>query len=143
MCVCVCVCVCVSTISFMYNYLSDTVSFSSSFSVIILFFSTQQTVSLSNTDIGFVGIIHNFGFIFDSSLSVKQHIIKTCNFEAAYIDIRHFNFIRQYLTEDSAKAWVSQMRLLQFSTCRLSTDSHQTTQNMFRTPQLNSSLNLV
>ena len=137
----------------MYNYLSDTVSFSSSFSVIILFFCTQQTVSLSNTDIGFVGIIHNFGFIFDSNLLVKQHIIKTCNFEAAFIDIRHFSSIcrylrhlssiRQYLTEGSAKAWVIQLRLLQFSTCRLSTDSHQTTQNMFKTPQLNSSLNLV
>ena len=36
-----------------------------------------QRQSLSNTDVRFVGIICNLGFIFSSDLSMKQHI-KTC-----------------------------------------------------------------
>ena len=39
--------------------------------------SHPQTISLSNTDVEFSGTVRNLGFIFDSDLSVKQHIIKT------------------------------------------------------------------
>ena len=45
-----------------------------------------QTSSLCNTDIEFSEIARNLGFIFDSDLSLKPHIIKTC--KAAYIEIR-------------------------------------------------------
>ena len=48
--------------------------------------------------------VRNLGFVFDSNLSVKQHI-KTC--KAAYIEIRRISSIRQYLTEDAAKTIVN------------------------------------
>ena len=63
-----------------------------------------QTVSLSNTDVEFSGTVRNLGFIFDSDLSVKQHIIKTC--KAADIEIRCISSMCQYLTEDTTKTLV-------------------------------------
>ena len=60
-----------------------------------------HTVSLSNTNVEFSGTVRNFGFIIDSDLSMKQHIIKTC--KAAYIEIRRISSILQYLTEDATK----------------------------------------
>ena len=62
-----------------------------------------HTISLSNTDIEFSGIVRNPGFIFDSDISMKQHIIKTC--KAAYTEIRRISSIRQYLTEDATKTY--------------------------------------
>ena len=62
------------------------------------------TNSHSNTDIKFAGIVHNPGFIFDSNLSMKEHIIKTC--KAAYTEIRRVSSIRQCLTEDATKTLV-------------------------------------
>ena len=59
-----------------------------------------QTISLSNTDTEFAGIVRNFGFIFNSDLSMKQHIIKTC--KTAIVQIRRVSCIRQYPTEDVA-----------------------------------------
>jgi len=44
-----------------------------------------HAISLSNTDVEFAGIARNPRFIFDSDLSVKQQVIKTC--KAAYIEI--------------------------------------------------------
>ena len=61
----------------------------------------SQTISLCNTDIEFAEIARNLGFIFDSDLSLKPHILKTC--KAAYIEIRRTSSIRQYLTEDASK----------------------------------------
>ena len=44
-----------------------------------------HAISLSNTDVEFAGIARNLRFIFDSDLSMKQQVIKTC--KAAYIEI--------------------------------------------------------
>ena len=38
----------------------------------------QHAVTLSNTEIEFFRTVRNLGFIFDSNLSTKQHVIKTC-----------------------------------------------------------------
>ena len=89
-----------------------------------------QTISLSNTDVEFSGIVCNLGFIFDSDLSMKQHIIKTC--KAAYIEIRHISSIRQYLAEDATKTLANSCILSRLDYCNfilagLSTDSYQTT----------------
>ena len=66
---------------------------------------THRQVSLSNTNVEFSGTVRNLGFIFDSDLSMKQHIIKTC--KAAYIEIRCISSMCQYLTEDTTKALVN------------------------------------
>ena len=60
-----------------------------------------QTIFLSNTYVEFSGTVRNLGFIFDSDLSMKQHIIKTC--KTAYTEIRRISSIRQYLTEDATR----------------------------------------
>ena len=52
-----------------------------------------HTVSLSNTNVEFSGTVRNFGFIIDSDLSMKQHIIKTC--KAAYTEIRRISSHRR------------------------------------------------
>ena len=46
-----------------------------------------QTISLSTTDIMLAGIVRSLGFIFDSDLSMTEHITKIC--EAAYIETTH------------------------------------------------------
>ena len=59
--------------------------------------------------------VRNLGFIFDSDLSLKQHIIKMC--EAAYIEIRRINSIRQYLTKDATKTLVNSCILSRLDYC--------------------------
>ena len=46
-----------------------------------------HSITPSDTEIEFSGSVRNLGFIFDSSLSMKQHIIKTC--KAAYLSLIH------------------------------------------------------
>ena len=70
-------------------------------------------VSLSNTVVEFSGTNCNFGFIFSSDLSMKQHIIKTC--KAAYI--RCISSIHQYLTEDATKTLVNSCILSRLDYC--------------------------
>ena len=53
----------------------------------------------------FPGTVRNLGFIFDSDLSMKQHIIKTC--KAAYIEIIRLSSMCQYLTEDTTTTLVN------------------------------------
>ena len=61
------------------------IRFSASSSVNITL-QLPHTITLNNAEIEFSGIVRNLGFIFDSNLSMKQHIIKTC--KAAYIETR-------------------------------------------------------
>ena len=84
-----------------------------------------QTVSLSNTDVEFSGTIHNLGFIFDSDLSVKQHVIKTC--KGAYIEIRCINSIHQYFTEELTKTFFSSCIMSKLDYCNSLLAGHQTT----------------
>ena len=74
-----------------------------------------QTISHSNTDVEFSGTVCNLGFIFDSNLSVKQPIVKTC--KSAYIEIRCTSSIRQYLTEDATKTLVNSCILSRLDCC--------------------------
>ena len=82
------------------NDKTEAIRFSSSFSINTTL-QHPHTISLSNTDVEFSGTVRNLGFIFDSDLSMKQHIMKTC--KAAYIEIRRVSSIRQYITEDATK----------------------------------------
>ena len=74
-----------------------------------------QTIFLSDTDAEFSGTTCNLGFIFDSNLSMKQHIIKMC--KAAYIEIRRINSIHQHLTEDATKTLVNSCILSRLDYC--------------------------
>ena len=59
------------------NDKTETIRFSSSSSVITTL-QHPQAISLSKTDAEFAGTVRNLGFIFDSDLSMKQLIVKTC-----------------------------------------------------------------
>ena len=103
-----------------------------------------QTIFLSNTDVELSGTVRNLGFIFDSDLSVKQHIIKTC--KAAYIEIRRISSIHQYLTEDATKTLANSCILSRLDCCTSLLAGYPQSSNhsnKYRTLQLNSSLNLV
>ena len=58
---------------------------------------TQETV--------FSDKLRNLRFIFDSNLTMKQHVIKIC--ETAYYEIKRISSIRTYLTEDATKEQVT------------------------------------
>ena len=49
--------------------------------------------------------VRNLGFILDSNLTMKQHVIKT--YQTAYYEIKRISSIRRYLTEDAAKQLVT------------------------------------
>ena len=74
-----------------------------------------QTISLSNTNVEFSGTVHNLAFIFNSGLSVKQHIIKMC--KVAYIEIRRISSIHQYFTEVATKTLVNSCILSRLDYC--------------------------
>jgi len=64
--------------------------------------------------------VRNLGFIFDSDLTIKQHVIKIC--QTAYYELKCISSIRRYLTEDAAEQLVTScvlhcvlIRLFQFS----------------------------
>ena len=86
-------------------------------------FNKDQTEIPIN--VGFAGIVRNLGFILDSDLSVKQHIIKTC--KPAYVQIRHISCLRQYRTRDATTTLVNSCILHSLLAGYLSTNSHQTT----------------
>ena len=73
------------------------------------------TIALGNSDITFSDQVRDLGFIFDSDLSLKQHVIKTC--QAAYIEIRRISSIRHYLTQDATKTLVSAFILSRLDYC--------------------------
>ena len=95
----------------MYRYISP-VSASSSVNTTV---RLPHTITLSNTEIEISETVHNLGSIFDSNLSMKQHIIKTC--KAAYIEIRCISSVCQYLTKDAAKTLVSSCILSRLHYC--------------------------
>ena len=93
---------------------TEAIRFSASSSVNITL-QHPHTTTLDNAEIEFSGTVCNLGFIFDCNFSMKQHIIKTC--KAAYIEIRHISYIRQYLTEDATKTLVSSSILSRLGYC--------------------------
>ena len=68
-----------------------------------------HTITLNDTE-----IVRNFSF-FNSNLSMKQHIIKTC--KAVYVEIRCMSAIHQYLTKDTTKTLVSVCMLPRVDYC--------------------------
>ena len=78
-------------------------------------FPLPPTIALGNTSISFANCVRDLGFFFDQDLSMKQHIIKTC--QAAYIEIRRISSIHQYLTTEATKTLVSSSILSRLDYC--------------------------
>ena len=61
----------------------------------------RDSTTLGSHNIPFFDSARNLGFILDSKLSMKKHVIKICH--TAYFELKRISSIRRFLTEDAAK----------------------------------------
>ena len=64
-----------------------------------------DSITLGSHNIPFSDSARNLGFILDSKLSTKKHIIKIC--QTAYFELKRISSIRRFLTEDATKTLVT------------------------------------
>ena len=64
-----------------------------------------DSITLGSHNIPFSDSARNLGFILDSKLSMKKHIIKIC--QTAYFELKRISSIRRFLTEDATKTLVT------------------------------------
>ena len=57
----------------------------------------------------------NLGFILDSKLSMKKHVLKIC--QTAYFELKRISSIRKFLTEDATKTPVTSYILSRLDYC--------------------------
>ena len=60
-----------------------------------------DSITLGSHNIPFSDSARNLGFILDSKLSMKKHIINIC--QTAYFELKRISSIRRFLTEDATK----------------------------------------
>ena len=58
-----------------------------------------DSITLGSQNIPFSDSARNLGFILDSKLSMKKHVIKIC--QTPYFEFRRISSIRRFLTEDA------------------------------------------
>ena len=73
------------------------------------------TITLGSHNIPFSDSAGNLGFIFDSKLSMKKHIIKIC--QTAYFEFKRISSIRRFLTEYATKTLVTSYILSRLDYC--------------------------
>ena len=74
-----------------------------------------DSITLGSHNIPFSDSARNLGFIFDSKLSTKKHIIKIC--QTAYFELKRISSIRRFLTEDATKTLVTSYILSRLDYC--------------------------
>ena len=74
-----------------------------------------DSITLGSHNIPFSDSARNLGFIFDSKLSMKKHIIKIC--QNAYFELKRISSIRRFLTEDATKTLVTSYILSRLDHC--------------------------
>ena len=67
--------------------------------------SLPDSITLGSHNIPFSHSAGNLGFILDSKLSMKKHVIKIC--QTAYFELKRISSIRRFLTEDATKTLVT------------------------------------
>ena len=77
-----------------------------------------DSITLGSHNIPFSDSARNLGFILDSKLSMKKHIIKIC--QAAYFELKRISSIRRFLTEDATKTLVTSYILSRLDTATVS-----------------------
>ena len=91
---------------------------SSSLSLFVFFEtyrSLPDSITLGSHNIPFSDSASNLAFILDSKLSMKKHVIKIC--QTAYFEFKRISSIRKFLTEDTAKPFVTSCILSRFDYC--------------------------
>ena len=74
-----------------------------------------DSITLGSHNIPFSDSARNLGFILDSKLSMKKHVIKTC--QTAYFELKRTSSIRRFLTEDATKTLVTSCILSRLDYC--------------------------
>ena len=74
-----------------------------------------DSITLGSHNIPFSDSSRNLGFILDSKLSTKKHIIKIC--QTAYFELKRISSIRRFLTEDATKTLVTSYILSRLDYC--------------------------
>ena len=78
-------------------------------------FQFPTSFPIGKSNIIFSDHVRDLGFLFDSDLTMKTHIIKIC--QSAYAEIRRISSIRHYLTQDAAKTLVCSSVLSRLDYC--------------------------
>ena len=74
-----------------------------------------SSVMVGTHKIVFSDKVRNFGFILDSNLTMKQHVIKIC--QTAYYELESISSTHRYLTKDAAKQLVTSCVLSRLDCC--------------------------
>ena len=74
-----------------------------------------DSITLGSHNIPFSDSAKNLGFILDSKLSMKKHVIKIC--QTAYFKLKCISSICRFLTEDTTKTFVTAYILSQLDYC--------------------------
>ena len=74
-----------------------------------------DSITLGSHNIPISDSARNLGFILDSKLSMKKHIIKIC--QTAYFELKRISSIRRFLTEDATKTLVTSYILSRLDYC--------------------------
>ena len=77
--------------------------------------SLPYSITLGSHNIPFSDSARNLGFILDSKLSMKKHVIKIC--QTAYFELKRISSIRRSLTEDATKTLVTSHILSRLDYC--------------------------
>ena len=77
--------------------------------------SLPDSITLRSHNIPFSDSTRNLGFILDSELSMKKHVIKIC--QTAYFELKHISSIRRFLTEDATKSLLTSYILSRLDYC--------------------------
>ena len=77
--------------------------------------SLSDSITFGSHNIPFSDSVSNLGFILDSKLSMKKHIIKIC--QTAYFELKRISSIRRFLTEDATKTLVTSYILSRLDYC--------------------------
>ena len=78
--------------------------------------SLPDSITLGPHNIPFSDSAMNLGFILDSKLSTKKHVIKIC--QTAYFELKCISSIRRFLTEDATNTLVTSYMLSRLDYCK-------------------------
>ena len=74
-----------------------------------------SSITVGTHQIAFSDKFWNLGFILDSNLTMKQHVIKVC--QTGYYELKRIRAVRSYLTEDATKKLVTSRVLSRLDYC--------------------------
>ena len=77
--------------------------------------SLLDSITLGSHNIPFSDSAKNLGFILDSKLSMKKHVIKIC--QTAFFEVKRISSIRRFLIEDATKTLVTPYILSRLDYC--------------------------